>query len=392
MKTSLLALALSGLGLFAPEQPVPGAPAIRFCPTSAVRAYPLDDIRGLRSLLLQNVAVIQNGATPATITEVDIQLLRSGQIIDERRLTPDDLRRFAEAGRDIQSAGMLKLFSFQFCGTDMVPGSVKLGGPLLNQNEAMIVLQQAFAYSGDRDTVRVRVQAQVGGRDVEAAAILPIRTAPSAHAYRFPLRGTWYVAAGPSFHTAHRWAIMEEFALDIVKLGSDGVTHQRNGTQFEDYFAYGADVVAAADGRVVSVVTDQTEDARAMRQPGESAEAYLDRLRGDQATRLAKGTTDAIVGNAVVVDHGDDEFSMYLHLQPGSVRVKAGDRVEAGQVIGKLGSSGNSTEPHLHFQVCNTAQPMTCAGVPVRFSNTSLPLADMPRLLQSGDVVIARER
>ncbi len=390
MRAAITALALTWIGAVVAGQPPTSDLEIRFCPADAVRAYPLDDVRGLRSLLLQNAAIIQTGGQPAIIDEVDVQLLRGGQVADERRLSADDLRRFADAGREMQRAGMLKLFSFQFCGTDMIPGSMNLAGPMLGRNEAMLILQQAFAFSGDRDAVRVRVQAQVGGRIVESIRTLRIRTAPSSHVYRFPLRGTWYVGAGPSFHTAHRWAVMEEFAFDLIKVGAEGLTHERSGLRFEDYFAYGADVLAAADGGVVSVITDQAEDVKAMRQPTEDPGAYLERLRIDQASRLAKGAS-AIAGNAVVIDHGDDEFSMYLHLQPGSVRVKSGDRVSAGQAIGKLGSSGNSTEPHLHFQICDRPEPLTCAGIPVKFVNATLPLADMPRQLQSGDIVIAKD-
>jgi len=126
-----------------------------------------------------------------------------------------------------------------------------------------------------------------------------------------------------------------------------------------------------------------------MRQPAESESAYFARLRLDQTVRIGKGTR-AVIGNLVTIDHGEGEYSLSLHLKPGSVRVRAGDRVRSGQVIGRLGSSGNSTEPHLHFQVCDAPEPLACAGIPVSFSDVTLPLSDFPRPIQSGDVVIAR--
>lgn len=55
--------------------------------------------------------------------------------------------------------------------------------------------------------------------------------------------------------------------------------------------------------------------------------------------------------NTVIIDHGDNTYTLYTHLYGGSVLVKAGDMVEQGQVIAKMGSSGNSTGPHLHFEI-----------------------------------------
>jgi murein DD-endopeptidase MepM/ murein hydrolase activator NlpD len=80
----------------------------------------------------------------------------------------------------------------------------------------------------------------------------------------------------------------------------------------------------------------------------------------------------------------------YAHLQPGSVRVHVGDQVKASDVIGKLGSSGNSTEPHLHFHVCDAPDVLLCAGIPVNFSNITIQWADVPRPIQSGDIIIAK--
>ena len=97
-----------------------------------------------------------------------------------------------------------------------------------------------------------------------------------------------------------------------------------------------------------------------------------------------------ILTGFLAFDHGKSEYSFYAHLQRGSVRVHKGDRVKAGDVVGKLGSSGNSTEPHLHFHVCDSNDPLMSAGIPVNFSNVTIQWADVPRPIQSGDVVIAK--
>jgi murein DD-endopeptidase MepM/ murein hydrolase activator NlpD len=97
-----------------------------------------------------------------------------------------------------------------------------------------------------------------------------------------------------------------------------------------------------------------------------------------------------ITGNYVLIDHGNREYSLYAHMQPGSVRVRTGDNVQAGALLGKLGSSGNSTEPHLHFQVCSGSSALQCNGVPVTFSNIKVMWAESERALQSGDIVTAK--
>ena len=144
-----------------------------------------------------------------------------------------------------------------------------------------------------------------------------------------------------------------------------------------------------ADGKVIEARDGQAEDPAAMKQPDETQEAYFARLQKDQSARMDKGS-DSVIGNYVLIDHGHDEYSMSAHLQPGSVRVKKGDAVKAGDVIGKLGSSGNSTEPHLHFQLTDKGDSLLAVGIPINFSNITIQWADVPRPLQSGDIVVAR--
>jgi murein DD-endopeptidase MepM/ murein hydrolase activator NlpD len=367
----------------------PKSVEIRSCPASAVRTYPLENRRDLQSLLLQNVAVINHGSAQFKIDDIDIELLQANRVVESRKLDREAVQRFADRGAKLQAAGILEQVAFQFCGTDLIGSDIKLAGPILDRNRALLVVEQVFAFRGARDTLRVRVRGNVDGRVAEFTGSIPIKSEFAQNKYIFPLRGVWYAGYGASFHTGHRWAVPEEFALDIAKIGESGLSHKGDGTRFDDYYAYGADVLAAADGRVTSAANDQQEDPSAMQRPNETQEAYFARLQKEQAERLAKGLT-AITGNYVMIDHGKNEYSLYAHLKPGSVRVHVGDQVKAGDMIGKLGSSGNSTEPHLHFHVCDKPDPLMCAGIPVNFSNITIQWADLPRPIQSGDVVIAK--
>ena len=362
---------------------------IRFCPASAVRTYPLESRRDLQSLLLQNAAVINHGQSAFDVKEIELELLEAGQVRDTEKLDARAIQRIADRGEKLQAAGVLQQVGFQFCGNDLIAPNIKLAGPKLDRDQALLIASQVFAFDGARDTLRVRVHGNLDGRTTEFTGSIPIKSEFAQNKYIFPLHGVWYAGWGASFHTGHRWAIPEEFALDIAKIGESGLSHKGDGTRFRDYYAYGADVLAAANGRVTSVANDQPEDPSAMQRPNESQEAYFARLQKEQAERLAKGLM-AIAGNYVMIDHGKNEVSLYAHLQPGSVRVHVGDQVKAGDVIGKLGSSGNSTEPHLHFHVCDKPDPLMCAGIPVNFSNITIQWADLPRPIQSGDVVIAK--
>jgi murein DD-endopeptidase MepM/ murein hydrolase activator NlpD len=81
---------------------------------------------------------------------------------------------------------------------------------------------------------------------------------------------------------------------------------------------------------------------------------------------------ETIAGNHVNLDLGGGVYAMYAHLQPGSIRVKLGDKVTPGQVIALLGSSGNCGEPHLHFQLMDRNSPLNSEGLPYYFPGFKL--------------------
>lgn len=78
-------------------------------------------------------------------------------------------------------------------------------------------------------------------------------------------------------------------------------------------------------------------------------------------------TLDTVTGNSVFLDLGRSRYAFYAHLKPGSILMKKGDRVHVGPPIGKLGHSGNSTSPHIHFHVCSAPTGLECNGIPYVF-------------------------
>jgi murein DD-endopeptidase MepM/ murein hydrolase activator NlpD len=86
----------------------------------------------------------------------------------------------------------------------------------------------------------------------------------------------------------------------------------------------------------------------------------------------------AIVGNHVILELGGGEFVLLAHLRAGSLRVRPGDRVGTGQPVGECGNSGNSTEPHLHLQVMDSADLLKARGLPVAFRDYAVRSGGVP--------------
>jgi len=161
---------------------------------------------------------------------------------------------------------------------------------------------------------------------------------------RLPFRGEWTVFWGgreiaQNYHARTR---DQRFALDVV-ITRDGRTHAGEGAELKDYYCYGEPILAPAAGTVVWL-RDSLPDNR----PG----------RTDPKNPA---------GNAVILDHGNREYSLLAHLQPRSLRVKLGGRVRAGDVIGRCGNSGNTSEPHLHYHLQDGPRFGDADGLPPRF-------------------------
>ncbi len=168
----------------------------------------------------------------------------------------------------------------------------------------------------------------------------------------------WLAVNGPSNTSLHRRAVIvlngtpripERYAIDFIKLGADGNSYSGDEHKNASYHAYNTPILAVADGTVVTAVDGFPENV-----------PHSDKL----AVEL---TLKSLPGNNVVENIGSGLYVGYAHLILGSLTVRNGDRVHRGQVLGRLGNSGNSTEPHLHIQVCDGPSFMVCEGVPMEF-------------------------
>ena len=181
---------------------------------------------------------------------------------------------------------------------------------------------------------------------------------------RPPLEGAnWLAEDGPSNdeNNHHRRGVVilngtpvnsRRYAIDWKKTVG-GASFSGDAKDVHSYHSYGQSVLAVADGHVVAARDGLPENI-----PGHGASFH-------PAVPI---TLETVAGNTITLDLGEGEFAYYLHLLPGSVRVKPGDRVRRGQVLARVGASGDAREPHLHFEVTTSPQLLAGEGVPYLIS------------------------
>lgn len=364
---------------------------IRVHPGEVVYTWEVDAQRGLSTIVLQNVAVVQKDGGPVTMDSVEFQVMKAGQPVQTLVVPAADLDKAAAQMSAMETQGALKLYDFHFQTSRYLSGLRLAGTRTLEPGTALVVSSTPLLLRGMPDGLTILARGKdASGKAVEARGTLKVEERRSPNEYILPLAGTWYVGAAPEFHSHHRWAANQEFAFDFLILGPDGRTFKGDSNRLDNYYAYGKDVLAVADGEVVEAGADATESHDRLRRPDESEDAFMQRTVMEQNKLLAQSYR-APIGNYVIVRHAGGEFSQYAHLKQGSLKVKAGDKVTRGQVIGQLGHTGNSTEPHLHFQLTDGPDPMYSRGLPIVFKNTFVEALGMEgRPLQTGWVVTTK--
>lgn len=168
--------------------------------------------------------------------------------------------------------------------------------------------------------------------------------------------GPFTTVYDPSWERGHRKVIYTingkaripgRYAIDLIKMDDDGRYAKGSEDAVKNWFGYGADVLAVADGVVSSIKDDFSESSTLSGHPGYTA---------DEAT-----------GNYISIKIGSNQFAFYEHLKPKSIKVKMGQKVKKGDVIASLGFTGQTTGPHLHFHVADADSPLGAEGIPFVF-------------------------
>ena len=160
-----------------------------------------------------------------------------------------------------------------------------------------------------------------------------------------PFNGEWFVFWGgdtkeQNYHIANK---AQKNAFDIVMVDEKGKSYKTNGLTNDDYYAFGQPLIAPCDAEVVLSV-DGVKDNK----PGEMNTAY-------------------VPGNSVILKTSHNEYLLFAHFKQYSIKVKQGDKVKKGQLLGLCGNSGNSSEPHLHFHIQDEENMLKATGIKCYF-------------------------
>jgi murein DD-endopeptidase MepM/ murein hydrolase activator NlpD len=156
-----------------------------------------------------------------------------------------------------------------------------------------------------------------------------------------PFSGEWFVFWGgdtkeQNYHVSYG---AQKNAFDIMIMGENGKTHKTDGKTNDDYFAFGQPITAPCDAEVVMAVDGVKDNT-----PGEM-------------------NTMFVTGNTIVLKTANNEYLLFAHFKQHSIKVKQGDKVKQGQLLGLCGNSGNSSEAHLHFHIQNKENMTDAKGI-----------------------------
>jgi hypothetical protein len=193
---------------------------------------------------------------------------------------------------------------------------------------------------------------------------------------RAPLRGSAWIAFNSFSSPTHRRALVpvdgkvrfaQRFAIDWMRLGANGRLFDGDPKSNASFYSYGAEVLAVAEGTVSDLKDGLPENA------------------GSNEASTRHITLENLVGNYLILDLGHRHFAVYAHLQPGSLQTKLGARVKAGQVLARLGNSGNSDAPHLHFHLVDGNSAVGAEGIAYELETfTQTGIVEGPEILDTG--------
>jgi murein DD-endopeptidase MepM/ murein hydrolase activator NlpD len=332
-------------GLFATEPSHVSPPDFRLQVVPAI-VYKVDDPGGSRtSSFVFDLAVICFTDCALTPISASVELSSAGSTVERQDWTTEMLAKIKNTRYRI--------------GPNTPLASPTRAFTLPEAFDVRFYLRQPQALAIDSAAVRLTVADAKGNRSEQMLGI-PIRYYQQKTALIVPFRGHGIVGQDYITSGGHG-GYTNAFGIDLDGLDkNDGELSDANENASDA--GWGRELLAPAAGTVVYVRNDVPTNPHPGVEPG------------DDWYRPLHDPVMAYGGNCVIIDHGNSEYSVLMHMQPGSVTVKVGDRVTAGQVVGRLGNSGDAFGPHLHYQLQSGPRLFQDQSLPFRFQNIDAPL------------------
>jgi hypothetical protein len=347
-------------------------------------ATPLIEVRDGRQLLNFDFAVTNTGRNTLRLSEIELTVFNpAGEFVMRQTVNSDGL----SPGVNIVSKPLL------------APGeTVDVFNPFysLTGNIPISTMRYVFRYLIENSDQQREANRHRLMMDFDTSA--EITVSPRAYVTKtnltLPLHGRILIWEGHDFYAHHRRIPLHDakvkkmgiaananrYASDLVIVDNQGDMYRGDPWNKKNWLTYGAPIYAPGAGIVAGAENhypDNEYDGKKINYP------------------QAPPGADEDLGNFVIIDHGDDEFSVMPHMLAGSLTVKKGDRVRQGQLVGRVGFSGDAIFPHVHYSLLNCGDIHRCEGLPAYFRHVDR-LSGSKRVpanhatVDSGDVVETR--
>jgi Peptidase family M23 len=323
-------------------EPSPASPPDFHLQVVPAIVYKVDDPGNTRtSSFTFEIAVICSADCELTPISANVELSASGFTVERQQWTTEMLAK-------------IKKVSHRILPNTPVASPVRVF-TLPEAFDFRLYFRCPQAFAIDSAIVRVTV-ADAKGHRAEQMLKIPIQYYQQKTKLIFPFHGPGVVGQDWITNGGHG-GYWNDFALDLRGLDQNYAEQLNDANENASAAGWGREILAPAAGTVTYSRNDIPDNPR----PGELT--YT----------TQHDPTMAFLGNCVIIDHGNSEYSVMMHMQQGSVTVKVGERVAAGKVIGKLGNSGDAFGPHLHYQLQSGPQVFRDQSLPFRFQNSDVP-------------------
>jgi murein DD-endopeptidase MepM/ murein hydrolase activator NlpD len=352
---------------------------VKLHPSGQLYLNPANPETNVSDLVAHLVIVKNDSSEKVTLEKLQIEISDDKQLIQEVIVEPAQLLAATKELSEMQKGGMQVMVDF-ILPPSVLGKNIQLADSAeLNPGEALIARNLYFTLQKEpADFNVVAIAKDSAGTSTQATTSAKIVQYKSPNQYIFPLQGNWYLQSVPGVTSHHRWMPQTEFGIDCLKLDEKGSPFRTDGKTGGDYYAFGQSVLTAADGTVVKVINDASQNWDSwFQREGETEEQFSERSEKYHLEAMKKDPYRAVTGNLVVIKHQGDEYSAYAHLKQGSVRVKPGDTVKQGQQIAEVGDTGDYYMAHLHFQISNSDDLFSSRSVPFEFINLRKPQPEL---------------